>query len=72
VTKLRRSSRVGSLKFARPGADAAAAIALYEVNRPSITVVLEVEQDAGHDDNIDRLGLRLRYFSFGSPGHLYK
>jgi hypothetical protein len=34
-----------------------AAIVLFEMNRPSIAVVLEVEQDAGQEDSIDRMGL---------------
>jgi len=38
----------GELEVARLGADAGVAIGLYEVDSPSISVELEVEQDAGH------------------------
>ena len=37
----------GEREVARPGADAATAVALYEVNVPTVAVVVEIEENAG-------------------------
>jgi len=38
-----------------PGAGAAAPIALYEVNRPAVTVVAEIQHGSGHEHSIGRM-----------------
>jgi hypothetical protein len=53
----------GKLEVSRPGADAAAAVVLNEVDSPSIAVVVEVEQDAGHEDSIDRTACGMSFHS---------
>lgn len=36
-----------------PGADAAAAIALYEVKRPAVKIVVEIQHGSAHGQSID-------------------